>query len=139
MIMNSSFFPKDSDKTNNWRVVDAEGKVVGRVAAEVAAMLRGKDKPSFTPHAMMGDYVVVINADKVVFTGDKWDQKIYVRHSRYPGGLTETKAKDVLRKFPERLVEHAVFGMLPKGNLGNLIRKRLRVYAGSTHPHIAQV
>lgn len=139
MIMNKAFEPKQMDKKSEWRLVDAQGEILGRLATRIAMMIRGKDKPVYTPHADMGDYVVVINADKVVLTGDKLDQKIYKRHSRYPGGLTETKAKDMLKKFPERILEHAVFGMLPKGNLGHKLRGKLRVYASNEHPHKAQL
>lgn len=139
MFMNKSFVPKATERTHAWRLIDAEGKVLGRLATEIATILRGKDKPSFTPSADMGDYVVVINAEKIKLTGDKLDQKVYVRHSMYPGGLTETVAKDVLKKFPERIIEHAVYGMLPKGPLGRATGRKLRVYAGSSHPHKAQL
>lgn len=139
MIMNKAFEPKTADKKNSWRVVDAKGQVLGKLASQIAMMIRGKDKPTFTPHADMGDYVVVINADKVVLTGDKWAQKTYVRHSGFPGGDTHTTAKDMLRKFPTRIIEHAVFGMLPKGNLGHQLRGKLKVYAAETHPHQAQL
>ena len=139
MNMNSSFVPKLAERKNGWCLLDAKGKVLGRLATEIATILRGKNKPTFTPSADMGDYVVVINAAEIIFTGDKWAQKIYKRHSMYPGGLTETTAKEMLRKFPERIIEHAVFGMISKGNLGRTIRRKLRVYAGAKHPHQAQL
>lgn len=101
-------------KKVSWAVIDAEGEVLGRIATKIAMMIRGKNKPTFTPHADTGVYVVVVNADKVLLTGDKWDQKFYVRHSMHPGGRKEVSAKDMLKKFPERIIQHAVFGMLPK-------------------------
>ena len=121
-----------------WFVVDAAGKRVGRLATEVATVLRGKNKVTFTPHVDCGDYVIVINADKVEFTGNKWADKKYYRHSQYPGGLRETTAKRMNETFPERIVEFAVKGMLPKGRLGRATYKKLYVYAGSEHPHAAQ-
>jgi large subunit ribosomal protein L13 len=139
MNMNSSFVPKEVDRVSGWRLVDAKGEVLGRLATKIAMIIRGKDKPVYTPSADMGDYVIVINAADVVLTGDKWAQKVYKRHSMYPGGLTETLAKDVRKRFPERIIEHAVFGMLPKGNLGHSLRGKLRVYAGPTHPHHGQM
>lgn len=121
-----------------WYVVDAEGKTLGRLASEVAKVLRGKNKPIFTPHADTGDYVIVINAAKVVVTGKKLDQKKYYRHSEYIGGLKETSLRDQLRQKPERAIELAVKGMLPKGPLGRQMFKKLHVYAGATHEHAAQ-
>jgi large subunit ribosomal protein L13 len=121
-----------------WFVVDAAGKRVGRLATEVATVLRGKNKVTFTPHVDCGDYVIVINADKVELTGNKWADKKYYRHSQYPGGLRETTAKRMNETFPERIVEFAVKGMLPKGRLGRATFKKLYVYAGSEHPHAAQ-
>ena len=121
-----------------WFVVDAAGKRVGRLATEVATVLRGKNKPTFTPHVDCGDYVIVINAEKVEFTGNKWADKKYYRHSQYPGGLRETTAKRMNETFPERIVEFAVKGMLPKGRLGRAMAKKLYVYAGNEHPHAAQ-
>ena len=140
MFFNKSYVPKDSEKLgNSWCLVDASGQTVGRLATKIAMMMRGKDTPSFTPHADTGKYVVVINAEKVVFTGDKWNQQVYKRNSGYMGGTTEVVAKDMLKKHPERIIEHAVFGMLPKGNLGKALRKKIRVYAGENHPHQAQL
>lgn len=121
-----------------WYVVDAEGKTLGRLASEVAKVLRGKNKPIFTPHADTGDYVIVINAAKIVVTGKKLDQKKYYRHSEYIGGLKETSLRDQLRQKPERAIELAVKGMLPKGPLGRQMFKKLHVYAGATHEHAAQ-
>lgn len=138
MIMNKAYVPKAVDRVSSWRLVDADGKTVGRLATEIAIILRGKDKPTFTPSADMGDYVVVVNAEKVEFSGDKWDQKIYTRHSGFTGGRKETLAKDVLKRFPERIVEKAVAGMLPKGPLGRKLRTKLKVYVGKEHPHQVQ-
>ncbi|MEC9485181.1 MAG: 50S ribosomal protein L13 [Candidatus Izemoplasma sp.] len=128
---------KDNIK-RRWLVVDAKGKRVGRLATEVATLLRGKHKPTFTPHVDCGDYVIVINAKDVELTGNKWDQKKYYRHSRYPGGLKQPTARDLNNTFPERIVEHAVKGMLPKGKLGRQVGKKLFVYAGNEHKHAAQ-
>ncbi len=121
-----------------WYVVDASGKTLGRLATQVASVLRGKHNPFYTPHVDCGDYVIVVNADKIVLTGNKWDDKIYYRHSGYPGGLKERTAKEVMAKFPTRMVESAVKGMLPKTTLGRAMYKKLFVYAGSEHPHQAQ-
>jgi large subunit ribosomal protein L13 len=121
-----------------WFFVDAEGKRLGRLATEVATLLRGKHKPTFTPHVDCGDYVIVINAEKIELTGNKWDDKKYYRHSRYPGGLKTTTAKVLNKNFPERMIEFAVKGMLPKGKLGRAMFKKLFVYAGAEHKHAAQ-
>lgn len=127
-----------SNIERKWYVVDAEGMVLGRLASQVAAILRGKNKPTFTPHFDTGDYVIVVNADKVVLTGNKEDQKEYKRYSGYTGGQKITKFKDMKAKYPERIVEHAIVGMLPHNNLGRQMAKKLRVYAGSDHGHEAQ-
>ncbi|WP_311492523.1 50S ribosomal protein L13 [uncultured Anaerococcus sp.] len=127
-----------SNIERKWYVVDAEGMVLGRLASQVAAILRGKNKPTFTPHFDTGDYVIVVNADKVVLTGNKEDQKEYKRYSGYTGGLKITKFKDMQAKFPERIVEHAIVGMLPHNKLGRAMAKKLRVYAGADHGHEAQ-
>jgi large subunit ribosomal protein L13 len=119
-------------------VVDAQGAVLGRLASQVAARLRGKHKPLYTPHADMGDGVIVVNADKVTLSGRKWDLKTYFRHSGYIGGLKEITAKKLLEKKPEDLLRFAVRGMLPKNRLGRKLIKKLKVYAGSEHPHEAQ-
>lgn len=124
--------------TRKWYVVDAENQVVGRLSAQIASILRGKNKPSYTPHADTGDYVIVINADKVRFTGKKWDQKEYKNYSLHPGGLKLTLASEMLEKHPERIIERAVKGMLPKTILGRHMYKKLFVYPGAEHPHTAQ-
>jgi len=121
-----------------WYVVDADGVTLGRLASEIAKVLRGKNKPIFTPHEDTGDYVIVVNAEKVNVTGKKLDQKMYYSHSDYVGGLKETNLKDMLQKHPERVVEHAVKGMLPKGPLGRQMYQKLFVYAGPDHKHAAQ-
>lgn len=121
-----------------WYVVDAKGLTLGRLATEVASVLRGKGKPIYTPHVNCGDYVIVINADKVVLTGNKWDDKLYYSHSEYNGGLKTYTAKELMAKFPTRMVEKAISGMLPHTKLGDQMRDMLYVYAGSEHPHQAQ-
>ena len=121
-----------------WYVVDASGMVLGRLASEVASVLRGKNKPEFTPNVDTGDYVVVINSEKIKVTGRKLDQKIYYRHSDYVGSLKETTLREMLAKHPERVIEFAVKGMLPKGPLGREMMTKLHVYAGAEHPHAAQ-
>ena len=121
-----------------WYVVDAEGMTLGRLASEVAKVLRGKNKPTFTPHVDTGDYVIIINAEKIKVTGKKLDQKIYYNHSDYVGGMKETTLKDMLAKKPTYVVEHAVKGMLPKGPLGRQMMSKLHVYAGENHGHEAQ-
>ena len=121
-----------------WYVVDAEGCTLGRLASGVASVLRGKNKPQFTPHVDTGDYVIIVNADKVKVTGKKMDQKIYYHHSDYVGGMKETTLKEMMAKKPEKVVELAVKGMLPKGPLGRQMIKKLHVYAGAEHGHEAQ-
>ncbi|OQY49125.1 MAG: 50S ribosomal protein L13 [Anaerolineaceae bacterium 4572_78] len=133
-----TFSVKVEDVERKWHVVDAQGKTLGRLATEIASRLRGKHKPIFTPHVDCGDYIIVINAEKVHVTGRKLDQKIYYRHSGYPGGLKQITLRDQLKKFPVRVIESAVKGMLPKNRLGRKMYKKLKVYAGSTHPHAAQ-
>ncbi|MBF0099320.1 MAG: 50S ribosomal protein L13 [Desulfobacterales bacterium] len=127
-----------SDNKEKWYIVDAKGVVLGRLASIVASRIRGKMNPLFTPHADLGDWIIVINAEQVVLTGNKWDDKIYYRHSGYIGGLTETTAKDLRQKRPEDLVRKAVKGMLPKKSLGRSLNTKLFVYAGDKHPHQAQ-
>jgi len=124
--------------TKEWLLVDAEGATLGRLATVVASFLRGKNKTNFTPHVDCGDYVVVINADKVSLSGTKWSDKEYVRYTGYPGGQRVTTAQEMLKKKPISLVENAVRGMLPKTRLGRAIHKNMHVYAGSSHPHEAQ-
>jgi len=121
-----------------WVLIDAEGQIVGRLASKVATLLRGKHKPEYTPHVDCGDYVIVINAEKVDFTGNKWAEKEYVRHTGFPGGQRFTKANELLNKKPTDIVENAVRGMLPKTRLGRAIFKNMHVYTGSAHPHEAQ-
>mgnify|MGYP001111083024 CR=1 FL=1 len=121
-----------------WLLVNAEGKTLGRLASEIAKVLRGKHKPIYTPHLDCGDYVIVINADKVRVTGQRLDQKMYYRHSGYPGGFRSISLKDQLQKHPERVLKAAVWGMLPKNHLGRKMFKKLKVYAGDSHPHEAQ-
>ena len=121
-----------------WVIIDAEGQIVGRLATKVATLLRGKHKPEYTPHVDCGDNVIIINAEKVDFTGTKWSDKDYVRHTGFPGGQRFTPAEEMLKKNPIGIVEHAVRGMLPKTRLGRALFKNMHVYAGSAHPHEAQ-
>lgn len=129
---------KAGEIRRKWYVVDAGGKPLGRLASEVAAILRGKNKPIYTPHVDTGDYVIVINAEKVVLTGNKPDQKVYRRHSGWPGGMKEVKFKSMISKFPERVIELAVKGMLPHNSLGRAMFRKLKVYRGAEHNHQAQ-
>ena len=129
---------KANEVDRRWYVIDAEGKVLGRLATEVANILRGKNKPIYTPHVDTGDYVIVINAEKVKLTGSKWDDKIHAYHTGYPGGRREVAYKEIREKHPERVIEYAVKGMLPKSRLGRSMFTKLKVYAGSEHPHAAQ-
>lgn len=131
-----TYFENDLD--HDWVIIDAEGQTVGRLATQIAQVLRGKHKPTFSPHQGGGDFVVVVNADKVTFTGAKLDQKIYTRYSGYQGGLKKISARDMLAKHPDRVIRRAVWGMLPKHRLGRRLLRRLKVYAGATHPHEAQ-
>ena len=133
-----TFMPKSGEVERGWQVVDAEGKVLGRLATEIADILRGKNKPSFTPHMDTGDFVVVVNAGKVRLTGKKMTDKIYYRHSGYPGGLKSITAEKLLEKKPERLLVEAVKGMLPKNKLQSVFMQKLKVYSGAEHPHAAQ-
>ncbi len=129
---------KANEVERKWYVIDAEGKVLGRLASEIASVLRGKRKPIFTPHVDCGDFVIVINADKVVLTGDKLNQKIHAYHTGYPGGRKEIVYSEMIEKRPEKVIELAVKGMLPKSRLGRQMIKKLKVYAGAEHPHAAQ-
>lgn len=133
-----SYMASPSDVERKWYVVDAEGKTLGRIASEIASTLRGKKKPIYTPHIDTGDYVIVVNAEKVVTTGKKLNQKVYYHHSEYVGGMKETTLKEMLNKKPEYVITHAVKGMLPKGPLGRKMLKKLFVYAGPEHKHAAQ-
>ena len=133
-----TYSAKDTDNQGQWCLVDAENAILGRLASTVAARLRGKHNPLFTPHVDTGDWIVVINADKVALTGRKWDQKNYYRHSGYTGGLKTITAKKLMEKRPEDLIRFAVKGMLPKNKLGRKLFKKLKVYSGDQHPHEAQ-
>jgi large subunit ribosomal protein L13 len=133
-----TFSPKPSDITRTWRIVDADGLVLGRLATEVASVLRGKHKPTFAPHVDMGDHVIVINADKVVLTSGKAEAKMAYRHSGYPGGLTATSYSDLMIDRSDQVVRNAITGMLPKNRLGRQMATKLKVYAGADHPHAAQ-
>jgi len=133
-----TYSAKDSDNEGRWCVVDASGAILGRLATTIASRLQGKHNPLFTPHTDTGDWIVVINADKVMLTGNKWDQKNYYRHSGFTGGLTTTTARELRDKRPEDLVRFAVKGMLPKNKVGRKQFKKLKVYAGAQHPHEAQ-
>ena len=133
-----SYIAKHAEVERKWYVIDAEDKTLGKIASEVASGLRGKKKPIYTPHVDTGDYVIVINAEKVRVTGKKEEQKIYKSHSGYPGGLKETTLRELRAKKPEEIIRHAVKGMMPKGKLGRQMFKKLKVYAGPEHPHTAQ-
>jgi len=138
VIQKSTHYAKQGEVARNWVLVDAEGAVLGRLATQVAMILRGKNKPQFTPNSDCGDFVVVINADKVQLTGNKADQKVYYRHSGYNGGLKAESFRQAMAKHPEKVIERAVRGMLPKTTLGRQQLKKLKVYAGPEHPHAAQ-
>ena len=133
-----SYIAKPAEVERKWYVIDAEDKTLGKIASEVASILRGMKKPIYTPHVDCGDYVIVINAEKVRVTGKKEEQKIYKSHSGYPGGLKETTLRELRAKKPEEIIRHAVKGMMPKGKLGRQMFKKLKVYAGPEHPHTAQ-
>lgn len=133
-----TFVAKEQDITKRWYLVDAKDKILGRLATQVAMRLRGKHKPIFTPHADTGDFIVVVNADKIRLTGKKWDGKFYYRHTGYTGGLKQISAKKLHEKRPEEILRFAVKGMLPKNSLGRRQLKKLKVYASSDHPHQAQ-
>jgi large subunit ribosomal protein L13 len=133
-----TFSAKEREIRRKWFVVDAHGKVLGRLASDISRILRGKHKPIFTPHVDTGDHVIVVNAEKVRFTGNKLKDKMYYRHSGYPGGLKSINAQKLLHQKPEKIIELAVKGMLPKNKLGRRMFKKLNVYAGPDHPHTAQ-
>jgi len=133
-----SYIAKKDEVNREWYLIDAKDQVVGRLASKIATILRGKDKPTYTPHVDTGGFVVVINADKVKLTGKKWQEKKYFRYTGYPGGLREITAEKLLQKKPEELIKHAVKGMLPKNRLGRKLFKKLKVYKGDSHPHTAQ-
>jgi len=133
-----TYSAKPTEVDRKWYVIDAEGQVLGRMASEIAKVLRGKHKPQFTPHIDTGDFIVVTNAEKVALTGKKEEQKSYFSHSHYPGGVKIDHVKDLLKKRPERVIESAVWGMLPHNNLGRQLFRKLKVYTGSEHPHASQ-
>lgn len=136
--MQKTYYPKPGDVTKEWYVVDAAGQNLGRLATRLARILLGKDKPQFTPGVDVGDYVVVVNAEKIAVTGKKLDDKFYYRHSGYPGGLKKISLRNQLAKFPDRVITAAVWGMIPHNRMGRKIIKKLKVYAGPDHPHRAQ-
>lgn len=136
--MDKTYALKASEVERNWVVIDAEGQILGRVATKVAAIIRGKDKPTFTPSMDTGDFVIVVNVDKLKVTGNRMDDKLYYRYSGYPGGLKSRTLRQVMDTNPERALRQAVWGMLPKNRLGRKLIKKLKMYRGSEHPHAAQ-
>ena len=137
--MQKTYYPKPSELTHDWYVVDAAGQNLGRLSTQVARLLLGKDKPQFTPGVDVGDFVIVVNAEKIATTGKKLDDKYYYRHSGYPGGIKQISLRDQLVKFPERVIRSAVWGMLPHNRHGRKLMKKLKIYAGPDHPHAAQM
>jgi large subunit ribosomal protein L13 len=133
-----TYYPKADEITRDWVLVDANDQTLGRLVTQIAIVLLGKHKPEFTPGVEMGDYVIVVNAERIKVTGNKMDDKMYYRHSRYPGGLKSISLRDQLAKFPERVIEKAVWGMIPHNRMGRSLMRKLRVYAGPDHPHDAQ-
>jgi large subunit ribosomal protein L13 len=133
-----TYYPKADEITRDWVLVDANDQTLGRLATQIATLLLGKHKPGFTPGVEMGDYVIVVNAERISVTGNKLDDKIYYRHSGYPGGLKAIKLRDQLAKHPERVIERAVWGMLPHNRMGRHLMRKLRIFAGPNHPHTAQ-
>ena len=136
--MQKTYVPKSGDITHEWKLVDANGKNLGRLATQIAIILLGKDKPTFTPGVDTGDYVVVVNAERITVTGKKLDDKYYYRHSGYPGGLKTINLRDQLAKYPDRVIRQAVWGMLPHNRYGRKLIKKLKIFAGPDHPHSAQ-
>ena len=134
----SSYMARSEDFEKKWYVIDGEGKTVGRLSTRIATILRGKDKPQCTPHADIGDFVIVVNADKVKFTGKKWEQKKYYWHTGYPGGIKSITADDLMKKKPGEIIRKAVWGMLPKNKMQDKLISRLKVYTGTEHPHVSQ-
>ena len=137
--MQKTYYPKPSELQHEWFVIDADGQNLGRLSTRIARLLTGKDKPTFTPGVHTGDFVVVVNAEKVAVTGKRLDQKVYYRHSLYPGGLKKITLREQLDKHPERVLQAAVRGMLPKNRMGRALMSHLHVYAGPNHPHSAQL
>lgn len=133
-----TYTPKPEDIQREWFVIDAKDQNLGRLATQIAVLLRGKHKPMFSPHMDVGDFVIVLNCDKIVVTGNKLEEKTYYRHSQYPGGLKSRTLKELLEKFPERVIQNAVKGMLPRNKLGRKMIKKLKIYTGDSHPHQAQ-
>lgn len=136
--MEKTYYPKAGEITRDWYVVDAAGKNLGRLATQIATVLIGKHKPTYTPGVDLGDFVVVINCERIEVTGNKLEDKKYYRHSGYPGGLTETKLRDMLATHPERVIEKAVWGMVPHNRYGRKLMKKLKIFTGAEHPHGAQ-
>ena len=136
--MQKTYYPKADEISRDWVLVDANDQNLGRLATQIATILLGKHKPGFTPGVDMGDYVIVVNAERIKVTGNKLDDKMYYRHSRYPGGLKSINLRDQLAKFPERVIEKAVWGMLPHNRMGRKLMRKLRIFAGPDHPHAAQ-
>lgn len=136
--MQKTYVPKSGDVTHEWKLVDANGKNLGRLATQISTILLGKDKPTFTPGVDTGDYVIVVNAERISVTGNKLDDKFYYRHSGYPGGLKKINLRDQLAKYPDRVIRQAVWGMLPHNRMGRKLIKKLKIYAGTDHPHQAQ-
>lgn len=136
--MQKTYVPKSGDITHEWKLVDANGQNLGRLATRIATILMGKDKPTFTPGVDTGDYVIVVNAERITVTGNKLDDKYYYRHSGYPGGLKKINLRDQLAKYPDRVIRQAVWGMLPHNRYGRKLVKKLKIYAGPDHPHNAQ-
>ena len=139
MKRTSTYFAKPGEVPANWRVIDVDGKILGRIARDISLVLQGKDKPTYTPHTLTGDFVVVLNAAKIKVTGRKPEQKMYYRHSGYVGNLRTTSLQRMMETHPERVIQLAVKGMLPRNNLGRQMLTRLKIYAGDQHPHEAQV
>jgi large subunit ribosomal protein L13 len=138
LIVQKSYYPKPDEITSKWILVDANDQNLGRLATKVAQLLIGKHKPTYTPGVDVGDHVIIVNAERITVTGNKLDEKFYYRHSRYPGGLKAISLRDQLQKHPERVIQKAVWGMLPHNRLGRRLMKKLKVYAGPDHPHEAQ-
>ena len=136
--MYKTYYPKADEITRDWVLVDANDQTLGRLVTQIAMVLLGKHKPTFTPGVEMGDYVIVVNADRIKVTGNKLDDKMYYRHSRYPGGLKSANLREMLAKHPERVIERAVWGMLPHNRMGRSLMRKLRIFAGPHHPHEAQ-
>lgn len=136
--MQKTYYPKPDELSREWILVDADGKNLGRLASRIARVLLGKDKPLFTPGVDVGDFVIVVNAEKISVTGKRLDQKFYYRHSGYPGGLKKISLRDQLDKFPDRVIKSAVWGMIPHNRYGRKLMKKLRIFAGPDHPHAAQ-